>query len=163
MKKLVFIYLLAMSVVSHADECTTLGGSANGVPDEYHQLKCKAMVSFANRDYLAANEYFKHALALYFHESPNYNLYLELGHSQCLAGEKDIGLSSIAQFTLMAKADLGYFSCPTEEKAYEKAIQSEHMHLACEGSGSSLSEHGRVELEVLLILAKTYEKLCEKS
>lgn len=163
MKKFVFIYLLALGVVSHADECTTLGGSADGVPDEYHQLKCKAFVSFANRDYLAANDYFKHALSLHFHESPNYNLYLDLGHSQCLAGEKKIGLNSISQFTLMAKADLGYFSCPKDEKAYEQAIQSEHMQLACEGSGSSLSEHGRVELEALLILAKTYRKLCESS
>jgi len=160
-----FIFLLVVTTKGYSDECAELGGSVDGVPAEFHQLKCKALVAFAKSDYLAANKYYKNALKLKFFEAPNYSLYLNLGRSQCLAGESDVGLESIKKFILMANADLGNISCPIEEEDdYEEVIQSsEHMQLACEGYGSTLSEWARVELETLLILAAAYIENCENA
>ena len=46
----------------------------------------------------------------------------------------------------MAKADIGDFSCTEDMRRSPELMQQEHIHLACEGSGSFLSEKGKAEV-----------------
>ena len=154
--------MLSVCGQSHGQTCKDLSGSMDGVPDEYHQFKCFAEISFARGNFSEAVGNYEKALSLKIFESPNYDLRLEKGYSQCLAGKVDLGLQSISSFVLMAKADLGHLTCPENEEELAKVIQFEHMHLACEGSASNLAEHGRVSLESRLILAGEYIELCKE-
>ena len=162
MRYIVFLILYLVFGNAYGNTCQDLGGSQDGVPDEYHQHKCMADTFFAKGELLSAIEHYKQAAALLFHESPNYHLRLELGYSQCLVGDVDAGLENISSFILMAKADLGLFDCPDDKETLNEVIKKEHMRLACEGNFSALTKHGRVFVESRLILAKTLGELCDK-
>lgn len=160
-----YIFLIVSFVSSSllAGDCMTLKGSGDGVPANYFQAKCLAEVAFSKNEYTDAATHYEHASSIMFFEAPNYELRLEWSESLCLAGKIEDGKKILDSFVLMAKADLGEFKCPKKTKALKKAMQQEHIILACVGSGSSLSEKGKVKLINKLKRVPEIEAMCKNA
>lgn len=152
-----FCVLTLVASVGIAEECSLLQGSGEGVPAIYYQERCRADREFSAGDFDRAVTHYENALSIRLFEAPNYTLRLELADSLCRAGKRKRGRAVLESFASMAKADLGEIECPDKPEA---AARSEHLHLACGGYGSALTENGRRELRRRLERAESVRTLC---
>ena len=161
LRHFLFLFFLCTSALS--DPCSGFKDSGNGVPAIFLQEKCYAKLAFQDGKFALAAKHFEKASSMKILDAPNYSLRLEWGESLCLNGNIARGRELIESFILMARADLGEFSCPTETDALIEAIQEEHMEMICVGYGSSLTNVGKQEVARKLELAKEKLESCSGS
>ncbi|MEW5745782.1 MAG: tetratricopeptide repeat protein [Nitrospirota bacterium] len=115
MKYIIIILCLLCGSLANAQDCQNIKDSGDGIPAPYFRHKCEGEKALKAKQYDKAVAEFKQALSIKFHESPNYELNVDLAKTLCKLGRKDEAKRIIREFNCMAAVDLGELECYDKE------------------------------------------------
>lgn len=110
MEYIIGILCLLCASLANAQDCQNFK-SADGSPAAYFRHKCEGEKAVRAEQYEKAVAEFEQALSIEFHESPNYELNVDLAEALCKLGKKQEAERIIQEFNCMAAIELGELEC----------------------------------------------------
>jgi hypothetical protein len=115
MKYIIIILCLLCGSLATAQDCQNIKDSGDGIPAAYFRHKCEGEKAVKAKQYDKAVAEFEQAFSIEFHESPNYELNVDLAEALCQLGRKEEANKIIREFNCMAAVDLRELECYDKE------------------------------------------------
>lgn len=159
-KYIISILCLLCGSLANAQDCQDFKDSGDGIPAVYFRHKCEGGKALKAEQYDKAVAEFRQALSIQFHESPNYELNVDLAEALCKLGKKEEAKRIIQEFICMAGVELGEIECYDKEGKPNSKLTAKCFDEMCV-IALGLTQEVRTNLMTRKARIKQIEKECK--